>query len=103
MKKGDLVICLDGSKRQGFDYKEFQNWIIEGHKYTIRRIEDIPNVATRVLLEEIKNKPTFFPLIHGKCEPAFADKRFMLHSDYIKRLEQETEEIDYLRIAEWTF
>lgn len=104
MKSGDVVICLDGSKRNGLDYYMFQNWIIEGHKYTIRRIESNRLVGERVLLDEIRNKPVYFHDLFGKAEPAFNKGRFKLHSQYIEEVneawESQKNKDEYLREIE---
>lgn len=85
MKVGDTVICIDDSKNPHLSYSMFTQWIREGAKYTVRRIE----MDGRVLLEEVKNPPAYFPSLYGKAEPGFSKKRF---ADYTKYLLGELKE-----------
>ena len=79
MKPGDKVICIDDSKNPNLDYSMFSQWIREGEKYVVRRVE----TGDRVLLEEIKNPSHHFPALFGNAEPGFSKKRFADYEQYI--------------------
>lgn len=99
MKIGEKVICINGAKKAGLNYDHFQEFPIEGHKYTIRRGEENPLTGFRILLKEITNKPIYTEWLFGKVEPAFSKDRFMLlsdYQDYLRYVNESTDDQDYI-------
>ena len=84
MKPGDEIICINASKMENRDYSEFTNWVVEGAKYTIRRVENYPfGPGKRLLLEELKNPLGHFDSLGGKTELGFHSSRFANYEDYV--------------------
>ncbi len=81
MKKGDIIRCINGSMNPNFDYKEFNQFPIEGHKYKVRRLENL-NGIKRVLLVGAKNKTTYCKTLLCDIEAAYSPDRFILESNY---------------------
>jgi hypothetical protein len=80
MDINDKVICIDASIPEHMRLeiaKDFQQWIKQDAIYTIREILDNDGITTSVLLNEVHNKPVFFPkTINRVQEPAFRITRF---------------------------
>lgn len=74
------LLCIDDSRGPGSEY--FENWIVEGETYTLRRSEGsmLPG-QQRYLLKEVKNPPIYVSAIMGKAEPGFASTRFVVLQD----------------------
>ena len=92
MKVGNKVICVNDTKEGNLDYSMFPNWIKEGEKYTIKRVEGSMTGVTRFLLEEIANPSVYFPSMMGKAEPGFSHKRFADYEEFIG-IEKEVESL----------
>lgn len=94
MRVGDQVICINASKDANIDYSMFTQWVSEGTKYTIRRVES----GGRLLFDEIKNPSVYFPSLMGKTEPGFHKKRFADYNEYILgNVKEEENEIQTVR------
>lgn len=74
-KPGEKVICVDASVNQKAS-EFYQEWLVEGKEYTVKRCEGSLNGVPRVLLEEVRNDSVFVAEIGGKIEPGFSSKRF---------------------------
>lgn len=74
-KPGEKVICVDASENQKVS-EFFQEWLVEGKEYTVRRCEGSLNGIPRVLLEEVRNDSVFVAEVGGKIESGFSGKRF---------------------------
>lgn len=68
------LLCVDDSRNEAS--KHFQQWVVEGEIYTIRRVEGSLYQGQRVLLKEVKNLPVWIPELQTKCEPGFSIQRF---------------------------
>lgn len=93
MKVGSKVICIDSSipphMVQEID-RDFQQWVVKDEKYTVREILENDGLVTSILLEEIKNKPLFFPkTIKRVQEPSFRITRFRELEDDLVDVEEE--------------
>ena len=82
------LLCIDDSRHPAS--KHFQNWVVEGEVYTIRRKEGSLTGETRVLLNEIKNEPIFVEEFQAKVEPGFNIKRFSLCDDAMNLVGEES-------------
>lgn len=77
--RGDKIICIDDSispDKIELINSHFANWIKKDKNYIIRRVCDNDGIVTGLLLEEVYNKPIYFPLLNKVQEPAFAEWRF---------------------------
>lgn len=82
MTPGDKVVCIDDVKRKGS--RHLPNWVNEGETYTIRRVEgSLTQGVTRVLLNEIVNKPIPIKELGSSLEPGFSIKRFVPYEQYV--------------------
>ena len=76
---GQKVKCVDASisshMKEEID-NDFEMWVRQGHKYTIRGFNENDGIVVGVLLEEIHNHPKFFRLLGRHQEPAFKMDRF---------------------------
>lgn len=98
MEVGSKVICIDSSIPPHMKEeisKDFQQWVIRDTKYTIREISDNDGIVTSVLLEEIHNRPVYFPNTIGRvAEPAFRITRFRK----LEEAELSVEKLEYSTI-----
>ena len=89
-KLKDKIVCIDDAPPvQGWNHG-FQEWPKLNREYTVKRCYQWNN-TWGVLLEEIKNKPVFIPLLGGKAEPGFGIYRFrkIQESESTNEVEQE--------------
>lgn len=71
------LLCINDSRGPGSEH--FENWIVEGETYTLRRSEgSLEPGKQRFLLKEIKNPPIYVTAIMSKVEPGFSSDRFIV-------------------------
>ncbi len=78
-KVGDQVICIDDRKNHPRIDLDFQQWVEEGERYTVRATSMDLSGNYAVLLEEIKNPKIEIKEgpMKGWFEPRFSAKRFV--------------------------
>jgi hypothetical protein len=74
-KVGQKIVCVDASPNEKVA-NLYQEWVVKYKEYTVRRAEGSLDGIQRILLEEVRNSPVFFPALGGKAEPGFAATRF---------------------------
>lgn len=77
IKPGDEIICINDKPSNNVTMSKFQHWVQEGVIYVCRKSEpSIHGGERRILVEEIKNKPTFSTELRGMVEPGYSSARF---------------------------
>lgn len=102
MEIGSKVVCVDSSVEPQFVEQKnlfFQQWVVKDKIYTVREFLNNDDIVDGVLLEEVKNKMMYQPLLNRYQEAAFKVNRFRrLTPDevYMLELEEDFEEVDDL-------
>jgi len=77
---GDRVVCINATPMPNTHFgigKYFNDWLVEGDRYTVREIFDNPEgIPPSVTLEEITNPVVFQPSLGYARESAYAITRF---------------------------
>ncbi len=100
MNKSERVICIDNSVEPRFlqdRLRLFQHWIIKDKIYTVRELVNNDDIVDGLLLEEVRNRAVYQPLLNRYQESAFKPSRFRkLTPDevYMLDLEEDFEEVD---------
>ncbi len=93
-KVGDQVICIDDRKNHPRIDLDFQQWVEEGERYTVRATSMDLNGGIGILLEELRNIPIYSKLLGGKFEPRYNSIRFVkIETDKIEMEETVEEEM----------
>lgn len=100
MKVGDEVVCIDDSITDNVKIELFPNWVTEGERYTVRKVEGSIGRGQRVLLDQVRNPVTYFPELFGSAEPGFSAKRFASIEDFVEANEAVEEIKEELSLVE---